>query len=88
MKCTQPQCLTYIQRPAEAYTECRREDIGLSLKGLKPVEESAAQKPSTHRSFPEGLIYRCMPAVGADHKGASEAEYAIFVSYKENHVIT
>lgn len=54
-----------------------------SLKGLKPVKESAVQKPSTDRDFSEEsglLIHRYMSAVGADRKGVSEAEYPMLVS--------
>lgn len=54
-----------------------------SLKGLKPVKESAVQKPSTDRDFSEEsklLIHRYMSAAGADRKGVSEAEYPVLVS--------
>lgn len=55
------------------------------LQGLKPVSDLSSVTGKISGEDDDGiLVYRYIPKVGRDNKGQAEAEYPVFVPYKED----
>lgn len=55
------------------------------LEGLKPITDLSSVTGKISGEDDDGiLVYRYIPKVGRDNKGEAEAEYPVFVPYKED----
>ena len=78
-----------IYRGAESYrinTSWQGSHWGnFRLEGLKPITDLSSVTGKISGEDDDGiLVYRYVPKVGRDNKGEAEAEYPVFVPYKED----